>query len=430
MTGMTLISARGKLSGNALEAEIEFRAAQMRRSGARQSYLDVVGTIEEETVVRILAAARMGARVVLVHPRWTEAEKTAALARIQSAPAPKRGMQTGDFILFTSGTEGEPKAVELTTNGFETHAKATAKRLPTAKEDRWLLTLTPAHVGGLALILRAHFQDGTLVVPPNPLPKNLTPVVDLHRITHLSLVPTQLQAWMSEFPRPPKTLKCILLGGGACPAELEASARASGWPIRLTYGTTETSSQIATQAADSPAGSVGPALPGFEVRIDAPPGDFGRILVRSPTMFLRYLGDETATKDALVDGWYATPDVGRLDAKGNLWVAGRRDDIIVSGGENIDPAEVERVLERHPQVAEACVVGVPDAKWGQAVTAVVVARAKTVSVDDLLVYSRAKLAAFKVPRSIVFWDALPRTANGKLQRAKVRAQLVAATVPT
>lgn len=430
MTKLTIISPRGKLTGNSLEAELEFRAAQLRRSGARKSFVDAVGGIEEETVLRILAAARLGSRVILVHPKWTLEETSKNLARVQTTTSSKRGAPVGDFILFTSGTEGEPKAVELSVQGFEAHSKASAKRLPTASDDRWLLTLTPAHVGGLSIVLRTHFQGGTLVVPANPIPKNLTRIVDTHRITHLSLVPTQLRTWMEESPRPPKSLRCVLIGGATCPPELEKAAKGNGWPIRTTYGLTETSSQVATQTAESPVGSVGPALPGVEIAVDGPPGTNGPIRVKSPSLMLRYLGDEALTRAAVADGWFTTPDVGRIDENGNLWILGRRDDMIVSGGENIDPHEVEQVLARHPDALEACVVGIPDKKWGQSVTGIIVARGKRPAVEDLIVHAKAGLAPFKVPRSIVFWDALPRTPNGKLQRAKARTQLLAATDPT
>lgn len=429
MAALTVVSPRGTLTGDRLEAELEFRTAQLRKSGGRRSFVDVIGTIEEETVMRILAAARLGARVVLIHPKWTPEERSRNLERIQNAPAPQRGAPTGDFVLFTSGTEGEPKPVELSAAGFEAHAAASSKRLPSAKTDRWLLTLTPAHVGGLAMILRAHFRGTTLVIPPTPVPRDLTRVVDDNKVTHVSLVPTQLQSWMETSPRPPKTLRCILIGGASCPTELEKKARAEGWPVRVTYGMTETSSQVATQTADSPPGSVGPPLPGVEVRVEGAPGQSGLIHVKGPSLMMRYLGNESATKAALVDGWFLSPDVGRMDESGNLWIVGRRDDIIVTGGENVDPAEIEEALERHPRVAEACVVGVSDAKWGHVVTAIVVPKGKPPSPEDLIESLRPRLAAFKLPRTITFWDALPRNASGKLQRAVVRGRVVSTTVP-
>ena len=425
MSSLTIVSPRGTLTGSRLESELEFKTAQLRKSGGRRSFVDVVGTIEEETVIRILAAARLGARVVLLHPRWTEEERSRNLARIQNAPTAKRGAPTGDFFIFTSGTEGEAKAVELSAGGFEAHAAACAKRLPTSKSDRWLLTLTPAHVGGLAMILRVHFQGSTLVIPPSPIPRDLTKVVEANKVTHVSLVPTQLQSWMETASEPPKTLRCILLGGAACPPALEEKARSQGWPIRLTYGMTEMSSQVATQTADSPTGSVGPALPGTEVNVDPS----GRLRVRGPGLMIRYLGDEAATKAALVDGWLLTPDLGRVDERGNVWILGRRDDMIVTGGENVDPREVEQALERHPAIAEACVVGVPDPKWGQTVVAVIVPKGTRPTAEELTRSLREHLADFKLPRNVTFWESLPPTATGKLQRAAVRPRLVSATVP-
>jgi o-succinylbenzoate---CoA ligase len=430
VTGLALLTPKGALHGSALEAEIELRVAQLRKGGHRGGLVEVVGNLDEDTVLQILAWVRLGARVLLVHPRWTAAERTENAARVKSAmSAQKRGTMRGEFILFTSGTEGRPKAVELSLAGFEAHANATAKRLPTTKSDRWLLALTPAHVGGLALILRAALQKTTLVLPPTPVPKDLTPLVEKHKVTHVSLVPTQLQTWMENARKPPASLRCVLLGGAPCPPLLERRAREAGWPIRLTYGLTEASSQVATQAVDSPAGSVGPPLPGFEVRIDGPSGAAGAILVKTPSLLLRYAGDDAATKAALHEGWFRTPDVGRLDEKGNLWVVGRGDDMIVTGGENVDPHEVEQALQTIAGVKEAAVVGVPDPKWGQIVVAAIVPQGKPVSSDQLSAALGPMVAPFKVPRRFVVVEELPRGAGGKVQRAALRARF-SATVPT
>jgi acyl-CoA synthetase (AMP-forming)/AMP-acid ligase II len=169
----------------------------------------------------------------------------------------------------------------------------------------------------------------------------------------------------------------------------------------------------------------------LETAIDAPDAaGVGTIRVRGPTMMLGYHDDPDLTAAVLRDGWLETPDLGRLDGDGTLWVVGRRDDAIVTGGENVDPAEVEAALGAHPSVSDACVVGVPHAEWGQAVTAVVAlrqgARARP---DELLASLRSRLAPFKIPKALHVWKEVPRTPNGKLQRARVRERLGSDTVP-
>jgi len=153
-------------------------------------------------------------------------------------------------------------------------------------------------------------------------------------------------------------------------------------------------------------------------------GEVGEILVRGPTVMKAYWRQPAATARALVGGWLHTGDAGWLDSAGRLSVVDRRDDLIVSGGENVYPAEVEAVLDSHPDVAASCVVGLPDPEWGQVVVAVVVARRAAVSTADLIAHARAHLAGYKIPRRILWAATLPRTATGKLRRSEVRAGLV------
>jgi O-succinylbenzoic acid--CoA ligase len=236
-----------------------------------------------------------------------------------------------------------------------------------------------------------------------------------------------LAAW-GERPAPPD-LRAVLLGGAAADPELVGKALARGWPLCPTYGLTEAASQVATAAPPAP-GACQPAplraLPGTDLRIardgrDAAPGEAGEILVRGPTLMSGYLGDPAASARALADGWLHTGDIGVLAADGGLSVLDRRDDLIVSGGENVYPAEVEAVLMAHPQVADAGVAGVPDVDLGSRIEAwVVAAPGALLDAAMLDAYCRQRLAGHKRPRGWHLVEALPRNAAGKLLRRQLR----------
>jgi O-succinylbenzoic acid--CoA ligase len=178
-------------------------------------------------------------------------------------------------------------------------------------------------------------------------------------------------------------------------------------------------------------GSAGKPLLFSQVRIvdetgaELPPGAPGEVIVRGPTVMQGYFNSPQATRAVLRDGWLYTGDIGYLDEEGDLWLVQRRSDLIVSGGENIFPAEVEAVLRRHPAVAEVCVVGLPDPEWGQRVAALVVAQpGEAPAVEELLAFSRQSLAGYKLPRLIRFVDQLPQTASAKIERKRVQQILM------
>ncbi|HET9453958.1 MAG TPA: o-succinylbenzoate--CoA ligase [Gemmatimonadaceae bacterium] len=328
-------------------------------------------------------------------------------------------------IIYTSGTTGRPRGAVLTVANFAASAKASAANLGVRDDDRWLAVLPLFHVGGLSILLRSAMQGTCAVVHERFDAAAVNHAIDHERITIVSLVAVLIQRLLDdrgERPFPP-SLRAVLAGGGPVPpALLERSARA-GLPVVQTYGLTEATSQVATLApadALSRLGSAGRPLEGTEVRIHG--GAEGEILVRGPTVMQGYFRDPEATRRAMADGWLHTGDVGRLDDAGYLYVLDRRDDLIVTGGENVYPAEVEGVLEAHPSVEEAAVIGAPDATWGQRVVAVVRLRpGASASVDALTAWCRERLAGYKVPRVTRIVDApLPRTASGKLQRSLLR----------
>jgi O-succinylbenzoic acid--CoA ligase len=287
------------------------------------------------------------------------------------------------------------------------------------------------HVGGLAIVMRSVIYGVPAIVHARFDPTAANQTIDTQDVTLVSLVATMLERMLtarSDRPFPPG-LRAVLLGGGPAPRPLLERCARAGVPVVQTYGMTETASQAATLApADAlrKLGSAGRPLLPLELRIEhegaaLPPGAIGEIVIRGPSVTPGYSDRPAATAAALRDGWLHTGDLGYLDAEGYLYVVDRRDDLIISGGENIYPAEVEAVLLAHPAVAEAGVFGVPDARWGQSVAAAVVPRPGMAAESaSLIAFCAERLARYKVPYRILSVAELPRNAAGKLLRRALR----------
>jgi O-succinylbenzoic acid--CoA ligase len=275
-----------------------------------------------------------------------------------------------------------------------------------------------ARVGGLSILTRSLLARRCVALQPGFDAARLPTWIVEQRVTLLSLVPTMLALLLEAHPdwTPPGRLRVTLVGGAAARESLLRQAVARGLPVVLTYGLTETCSQIAVtpyagRFAPWEHGS-GTALPGAEIRI----GD-GRILVRGPMRMAGYLGEPPLP----ATDWLDTGDLGDIDDQGRLHVHARRSDLIVTGGENVYPAEVERALEALPGIVEAGVFGLTDDTWGEIVAAALVAGAVTPDDTALRVGLAARLAAHKRPRRICYVDRLPHTAAGKLDRAGLQA---------
>ena len=329
-------------------------------------------------------------------------------------------------VLWTSGTAGRPRGVSLTVANLRASATACGRRLGLQTDDRWYLSLSLAHVGGLALVTRAALL-GSAVVARGPFSvEAFRTLTSSATVSHVSLVPTMLAHVLDAGVEASPELRCVLVGGARTPLALVERAQAAGFPVALTYGLTEATSQVATAAPgavpDVP-DTVGEPLPGVEVRIS----DSGEILVRGPTIAATYVGSPEPLVDA--QGWLHTGDLGAIDARGSLRVTGRIGDRIISGGSNVDPLEVEEVLRAHPAVADAAVTGVPDEEWGELVVAAVVRRTdSTLDSEDLTDHIRAHLGGAKIPRQVRFINAVPRNPNGKIDRGGLRVLFVAGAV--
>jgi o-succinylbenzoate---CoA ligase len=317
-------------------------------------------------------------------------EDDAALAvHTIGAPAATRRPEPHDaaLVVHTSGTTGAPQPVELSYGNVQANALGSAVALGLDPAERWLCPLPLSHVGGLMVLLRSAIYATTAVIGP----------ADRDDVTLASMVPTQLARLVDSAP--PPRLRAVLLGGAPADRELLAHARDTGWPVAPTYGLTQACSQV-TVGEVGDVDTSGRALPGVSVSL-APDGE---ILVEGPTV--------------AGGGTLRTGDLGRFDGRGRLVVTGRKTDTIVSGGENVAPAEVEAVLLAHPAVADAGVFARPHPQWGEAVTARVVLRTAATELE-LREWAGQRLAGFKVPKTIEVADALPRTASGKLLRREL-----------
>jgi len=334
-------------------------------------------------------------------------------------------------LLYTSGTTGRPKGAVLGAEAFLASARASEALLGTGPADRWLACMPLFHVGGLSILIRACLAGSLAIVHERFDPGRVDRALDRDGVTGASLVANMLQRLLDVRGdrRSPPGLRCVLLGGGPTPEPLLERARAIGLPVAPTYGLTEASSQVATRwPVDdlSPLGVRMRALPGTSLRIlddgghPVAAGVPGEIAVRSKTVMRGYLGLPDASAKALRDGWLHTGDIGVLDEEGRLRVLDRRDDLIISGGENVYPAEIEEVLLRHPAVAEVAVIGVDDARYGARPVAFWVPVDPAGAEPDLAAHCRAALAAFKLPVAFERVSSLPRSASGKLLRRELR----------
>ena len=331
------------------------------------------------------------------------------------------------LVLFTSGTTSDPKGVRLTVGNLVASATASAFRLGVRPDDRWLVCLPTYHMGGLAPFVRSALY-GTTVVVQRTFDVERTPeMLDAQEVTGVSLVPTMLTRLLDRGWTPPDSLRFVLLGGGPASEALVERSQERGVPVCPTYGMTETSSQIATalpETAVEHPGTVGQPLLFTDVRVIADgdqvdPSERGELVVDGPTVTPGYL-DSQQTDAAFGAHGFHTGDIGYRDADGRLWVTGRADDRIVTGGENVVTSDVASAIRTHPDVTEAAVVGLPDPEWGQRVAALVVG---DVDGSAVVAHCRERVAGYEVPKTVRIVDALPRTPSGTVDRQAVRALL-------
>lgn len=394
---------------NAMTYEELFLRARAAAAGLpRGARVGIALPPGEDFAVALHAALLAGAVVVPIDLRLTEAERPPVDLLVDAA-LPARCAQRADvrlehdldapaIVVHTSGTTSAPKAIDLTHGNWLWSALGSAVALGLDPHERWLSAMPLTHVGGLSILLRSCIYGTTAIVHERFDTERV--LAELRRPdgpTIVSLVPTTLARLLDAglVERPP-ALRWALLGGAPLPPALIARAEAAGVPVAPTYGLTEACSQIATDG-----------VPLFCTRVAVEPD--GEIVVSGPTV------------SPTVGGVLRTGDLGRFDDDGRLHVVGRKADTIVTGGENVAPAEVEAALEAHGAVAEAAVLGRPDPEWGEAIVALVrLHDGAGTTADELRGHCAARLARFKVPKDItLISDPLPRTGSGKLLRRQL-----------
>ncbi len=422
-----LVADGAEVSYSELEAEATWVARRLIAQGVRRgSIVAMTMHPRREQVVMVHALMKVGA-ILLPLGTGLSTEERAAVIEAEKpaldlddageltqteADLPLLGEHDMDDVVchaMTSGSTGTPEPVGLTYGNFLWSAVGSAFNLGVEPEDRWLCCLPLNHIAGLGIVMRSVIYGTTAVIHDGFEVDRVAASLEDEGISVVSLVATML-ARLLETGADLSGPRAILIGGGPVPEDALEEALGRGATVVQTYGLTETCSQVTTLTpadARRKVGSAGRPLLTTHLRIQD-----GEILVQGPTV---------APGRADADGWLHTGDLGRIDEEGFLYVEDRIDDMIVTGGENVVPAEVEKVLLRHPEVADAAVVGRDDPEWQQAVTAVVVLEeGSQASPEDLRRHCAESLAGFKVPKLVELVAALPRTPSGKLMRRALR----------
>ena len=369
-------------------------------------------------------------KLVVVEPELASHATGIAAAELEDLPEGTEPLAADTsaplLLVYTSGTTGRPKGVVLTQGALEANARSSIAAHDLTSDDHVLTVLPMFHVGGLNI----HTTPGLAAGASVTLHRRFDATRALEAIagerpTTLVAVP-QVSLAMTNHPQWPSTdvssLRLVTTGSSIVPEAVMHPWHARGIPVTQVYGLTESAPvAVSLRAADAirKLGSCGTPAPGCEARIVD-----GEIELRGPNLFREYWNDPDATREAFRDGWFRTGDIARRDSEGFFYVVDRKKDMVISGGENISPAELEAVLAACEDIVEASVVGRPDARWGEVAVAFVVARPGSgLTAERVMALFEGRLARFKHPREVVFVEALPRNAMGKVQKHELRARL-------
>jgi acyl-CoA synthetase (AMP-forming)/AMP-acid ligase II len=374
-------------------------------------------------------------------PAWAEDYEAVLAAAPAGGP---RGCASEDdvaHLIFTSGTTGKPKGCMLAHRDSVNKAQMHAAEMGISPQDRVLLVMPYFHVGAKGIQSGATWRGATVLVHRSFDPARVLDAIERDKATILHLAPSMVQTVLEQpgiAQRDLSSVRVVCYSAAPMPINvLRQGLALMGDVFHQVYGQTEGAVSVLLRAQHRPDGSererrrlesVGQPLIGTEVRLvaddggDAAPGEAGEIVYRGGVMFRGYWNDMPATLATLRDGWVHSGDIGRFDEDGFLYIVDRKKDMVISGGENIYSREVEQALVRHPAVMEAAVIGVPDARWGEAVRAVVVLRrGRTTTQEELIAHCRTLIASYKKPRSVVFASELPKLNSGKIDKNRIRA---------
>ncbi|MDD1406854.1 o-succinylbenzoate--CoA ligase [Limosilactobacillus reuteri] len=328
-------------------------------------------------------------------------------------------------IMYTSGTTGKPKGVLQTFGNHFYSAVSSALNLGLSSADKWLCVAPIFHISGFSIIMRGLIYGITVRLVEKFRAEELERILANETVTIMSVVPFMLKKLIQQQNKTNthynSAFRCMLLGGGTIDRETLEACLQRSIPVVQCYGMTETCSQIvALRSADAllKLGSVGQPLFSTQLKLSKD----GEILLKTPALTPGYLNLPDKLPSKMIDGWYRTGDIGHLDKEGYLYIDGRADEMLISGGENIFPQEVEQVYQRYPQINEVAVVGQNDSVWGQVPVAFVVSD-RRLSPTKLINYGYEHLARYKVPQHYIFVSELPKNASGKIRRFMLREKL-------
>jgi o-succinylbenzoate---CoA ligase len=332
-------------------------------------------------------------------------------------------------IIFTSGSTSKSKGIILSFNSLFSSAINSNQLLRYTRSDRWLASLPFYHVGGFSILTRSLLFGIPLVIPDSFSTEDLLSAMKNHQPTFISLVAAQLKKFIDEGISPNPELKNCLIGGGFSDRELLIKAYDLGWPVSVVYGSTESSSFVTALLKDEimiKPHSVGRAVPTNNIKItdddgnELKPFEIGEVAVQSNALMQGYV-DSEETKQVIKDGFYYTGDLGYMDDEGFLFIEGRKNYLMSTGGENVNPIEVEKALLTHLLIAEAVVFPMKDEKWGEIICAAIVLKEKSshLTFDQLKKFLEGKISGFKIPKKIFFEDQLPKTELGKIEKDKL-----------
>uniref|UniRef100_A0A832G1T5 O-succinylbenzoic acid--CoA ligase n=1 Tax=Ignavibacterium album TaxID=591197 RepID=A0A832G1T5_9BACT len=417
-----------------------------------QTYVPILSSNSSEFIITTIALWNLGLVPVPLNTRWTEKEISDVIfknnlevilfekefaVKLNSVRIKKISFddlfnshsesfhkKNNDeaVVIFTSGSSAEPKGVVHTFDSLANSIMNGGKILNQSIGDRWLASLPFYHIGGFQIICRALSSGCEIIIPTDLRFESIKNSVSNFKPTHISLVAAQLKRLIEEKIKPDKTLKVCLIGGGFSEDNLLIEAARNGWnPIRV-YGSTETASFITAANAEeiiAKPNTVGRAVDNVRITISSE----GEILISTKSLLKNYLNDEKAINEKIKNDFYHSGDLGKIDDNEYLFVDAKRTDLIVSGGENINPIEVENALLKIPSIKEACVFPIQDEYWGQIVAAALVING---SIDEEFLKNELKknLASFKIPKKYFFVNELPKTSLGKIERDKVRKMFV------
>lgn len=328
-------------------------------------------------------------------------------------------------IMYTSGTTGKPKGVLQTFGNHFYLAVSSALNLGLSSADKWLCVAPIFHISGFSIIMRGLIYGMTVRLVEKFRAEEIERILANEAVTIMSVVPFMLKKLIQQQNKTNihynSAFRCMLLGGGTIDRETLEICLQRSIPVVQCYGMTETCSQIiALRSADAllKLGSVGQPLFSTQLKLSKD----GEILLKTPALTPGYLNLPDKLPSKMIDGWYRTGDIGHLDKEGYLYIDGRADEMLISGGENIFPQEVEQVYQRYPQINEVAVVGQNDSVWGQVPVAFVVSD-RRLSTTKLMNYGYEHLARYKVPQHYIFVSELPKNASGKIRRFMLREKL-------